>query len=346
MLDLSATSGTHDLNPSIEKLRKSTLNISYSSGITGTLSILMCHTFPSLSHLILKDCGLNYQDLGSLAYSEHKGRLPQLRHLDISANTKTVGKLSSLFEFNRSWNSLISFNVEGTSSKCFRYLGEKVASDCLRSLEKLSFSMNEKTLSYKGGQWRQLIHLKVSSKVCETHTILSVAKQLVDQGTFPSLSVLTLSSGKKDSDEDDNDTDTSAVLLAQALHSSPLGTYIYDVLDQITLRTQAFLGSFAAKVHAVSSPDSTYNEILDEMAAIEASLFAGWLRQDVPPSQREQIKEAYEQHLLAMAQDKVTSRRSDSEKRETYFKSMEHKRALMARNISLFMYSKEFVSGW
>ena len=79
---------------------------------------------------------------------------------------------------------MLSLNVEGTSSKCFQYLGEKVASGCLSSVEKLSFSMIEKTMNYKGGQWKRLTQLKVSSKVCEVHTILSVTMQLVELGTF------------------------------------------------------------------------------------------------------------------------------------------------------------------
>ena len=242
----------------LSKLTK--LDISHSSGITGTLSILLCHKFPFLSHLALNNCGLNSQDLSSLAYSEHKGRLPQFRHFDMAANPKIAGKLGSLFEFSCKWNSLLSLNVEGSSSTCFQYLGEKVASGCLSSLEKLSFSMNEKTLNYKGGQWKRLTHVKVSSKVCEVHSILSVAKQLVDQVAFPSLSVLKLSPGKSNSVEDDEkakELDSSSVRLAQALYISPLATYIYDIIDQIGLRTQAFMGSYAAKIHAASSPESS-----------------------------------------------------------------------------------------
>ena len=73
--------------------KKSKLNkieICHSPGITGNLSILLCHSFPSLNSLILSDCGLNSQDLCSLAQASLEGRLPQLRHLDISDNPDLV----------------------------------------------------------------------------------------------------------------------------------------------------------------------------------------------------------------------------------------------------------------
>ena len=50
---------------SVSKLNK--LDISHSSGISGNLSVLLRQSFPSLNSLILSDCGLNSQDLCSLA---------------------------------------------------------------------------------------------------------------------------------------------------------------------------------------------------------------------------------------------------------------------------------------
>ena len=78
-------SPTDHFSSGISKLHK--LYISYSSGITGHLSILLDHSFPSLNSLILSNCGLNSQDLCSLAQASVEGRLPQLKHLDISENT-------------------------------------------------------------------------------------------------------------------------------------------------------------------------------------------------------------------------------------------------------------------
>ena len=70
--------------PVLTRLHK--LDISHSSGVTGVLSILLCHSFPVLETLILSDCWLNSDDLRSLAQANKEGRLPKLKHLDISQN--------------------------------------------------------------------------------------------------------------------------------------------------------------------------------------------------------------------------------------------------------------------
>ena len=62
------------------------LDISESSGISGSLSILLCHSFPHLEVLMLSYCGLVVEDLRSLAKGSVKDRLPKLRYLDLSNN--------------------------------------------------------------------------------------------------------------------------------------------------------------------------------------------------------------------------------------------------------------------
>ena len=96
----------------LPKLHK--LDIYHSSGITGNLSVLLRRSFPSLNSLISSDCGLNSQDLCSLAQVNVEGRLPQLRHLDISHNIELVGHLRYLFERNCKWEGLHSLNIEST----------------------------------------------------------------------------------------------------------------------------------------------------------------------------------------------------------------------------------------
>ena len=61
--------------------RLDTLDISHSSDISGTLSILLCHKFPMLHTLVLSDCGLSSTDLRSLAEANRKGRLPKTQSL-------------------------------------------------------------------------------------------------------------------------------------------------------------------------------------------------------------------------------------------------------------------------
>ena len=83
-----------------------TLDISYSSGISGTLSILLCHTFLSLHTMILSDCGLNIDDIHSLAEANRKGRLPELKALDISKNDEALVHCDELFSCGEEWKRL------------------------------------------------------------------------------------------------------------------------------------------------------------------------------------------------------------------------------------------------
>ena len=61
------------------------LNIKGTS-VAARLQVLLTWTYPSLTTLILSDCGLKEQDLASLASASVEGKLPQLKHLDISWN--------------------------------------------------------------------------------------------------------------------------------------------------------------------------------------------------------------------------------------------------------------------
>ena len=88
------------------------LDISHGSGISGSLSILLCHSFPSLETLILSDCGLNSDDLSSLAQAGVEGRLPELKHLDLSDNEALIGKWRHLFSVRQRWSHLLSLNIK------------------------------------------------------------------------------------------------------------------------------------------------------------------------------------------------------------------------------------------
>ena len=54
--------------------------------VDGRLHILLLGTFPSMTTLVLTDCRLILQDLTSLAQASVQGKLPELKHLDISFN--------------------------------------------------------------------------------------------------------------------------------------------------------------------------------------------------------------------------------------------------------------------
>ena len=90
------------------------LDISHSSGISGALSILLCHSFPLLETLILSDCGLNSDDLSNLAQADVEGRLPELKHLDLSDNEAIRGQWRHFFSFRQRWSHLLSLNINQT----------------------------------------------------------------------------------------------------------------------------------------------------------------------------------------------------------------------------------------
>ena len=89
-------------------LKLSKLDVSHSSGITGNLSVILCHSLPSLNSLILSNCGLNSQDLCSMAQASVEGRVPELKHLDISENIKLPDQLEYLFSNAYTWQTLLA----------------------------------------------------------------------------------------------------------------------------------------------------------------------------------------------------------------------------------------------
>ena len=97
--------------PVLTQLHK--LDISHSSGVTGVLSILLCHSFPALETLILSDCRLNSDGLHSLAKAEIKGRLPKVRCLDISQNENIKIEHETFFCHGAKWEELNYLKIDG-----------------------------------------------------------------------------------------------------------------------------------------------------------------------------------------------------------------------------------------
>ena len=131
------------------------LNIRESLGITGNLSALLRHTFPSLNSLILRRCGLNSQDLCSLAQASVEGRIPQLRDLDISENRDIC--LDDMFQASCIWNQLLRLNITGiyrftkqniTGISFSEQLRKAMSSDVFNSLQEVSIS-DDQISSYK-----------------------------------------------------------------------------------------------------------------------------------------------------------------------------------------------------
>ena len=187
--ELQKTQGTV-----LMKLHK--LDISHSSGISGKLSILLCHKFPTLHALILSDCGLNSEDLHNLAKANGKGRLPKLIHLDISQNT-FGNDLKKLFEyrcqddieFKCQWESLLILNVNKNSVECFNDLSSRVKLGCLASLRELKILIDINRSYQNDAKWPSLedLHLRSESGRANDKILFSIVEKLVKGNSFPSL---------------------------------------------------------------------------------------------------------------------------------------------------------------
>ena len=117
----------------IEKLRHLDLS---NNCITSNLPHLVCHSFPALETLILRNCMFSYVDARSLAQANGGGKFPKLKHLDISQNGC---RLSDMFEFESRWDSLDTLAVGGHYTEWnteFETLVTKSQIGCLNRLEK------------------------------------------------------------------------------------------------------------------------------------------------------------------------------------------------------------------
>ena len=168
------------------------LDISHSSGITGNLSVLLCHSFPSLNSLVLSDCGLNSQGLCSLAQANVEGRLPQLIHLDISENRAC--ELAYLFHDNCKWETLFSLYIVDTGQTPQQLLvASKIASGCLQSLQQLRTAglTVENLLDKITIPLKHLQRLEVAVKcVQDTGKILQYISTVVDKNLLPALNTV------------------------------------------------------------------------------------------------------------------------------------------------------------
>ena len=136
---------------SIEQWTLQVLDISRCSGIEGNLSCLLIETFPCLCTLRLSSCCLNSQDLSSLSSASVDGRLPELKHLDVSRNLACAGHLESLFDWGCRWNDLRTLDISqsfirkesprrASLSEDIEVICRKVETGCLDSLEELGFT--------------------------------------------------------------------------------------------------------------------------------------------------------------------------------------------------------------
>ena len=179
--------------PGLTKLNK--LDIRDSSGISGTLSILLCHSFPALNILILSKCGLNCDDLRSLAKANIRGRLPQLTDLDISHNDQVIGQLECLFPNSCIWPKLCHLNIQQIEilnpESTMKISGFKLKPNQLPRLQELKCAVpdNQPVLPISCvGKWESLRVLTVDTMADnECFYLLCDLVKIVEQDCLPSL---------------------------------------------------------------------------------------------------------------------------------------------------------------
>ena len=182
----------------------SKLDISHSSGISGTLYTFLCHSFPSLEALILSDCGLNSDDLSSLAQASVEGRLPELKHLNLSDNKVTIGQWRHLFTHGQKWSHLLSLKIKQKLDRKFRedylHLVNQVRLGALKNIQHLTLCCdnNLSGQSYLNAAWPNVQSLDIHSPFKFNSTeLVEVFQQVVtsvEKSLLPKFHTLTVTS--------------------------------------------------------------------------------------------------------------------------------------------------------
>ena len=161
-------------------VRLTKLDLTWSRGLTGNLSVLFTpRIFPTLNTLILARCELNANDVQSLARANVEGKLPQLRHLDISENEDVI--ISDLFTHSQ-WNQLTVLETSDVNIL-------NTEPECLTSLEELILHTPEFKVIKVPSITRRWPRLKVIQ--VRKEDIVRCIADGVEQEMFPSLTTVT-----------------------------------------------------------------------------------------------------------------------------------------------------------
>ena len=120
------------------------LNLSNSNSITGRLSFLFIHGFPRLNTLKVKSCYLISKDLRALCQANLKGKLPQLRYLDIIRSWPHLQKLQ-LGLLGHQISEIVDAVKQGLfpALETFRYSGHAISASDLFKLYKANISVEK-----------------------------------------------------------------------------------------------------------------------------------------------------------------------------------------------------------
>ena len=339
----------------LTQLRK--LDISHSSGMSETLSILLCHSFPSLNTLILSDCGLNSLDLNSLAKGSAKGRLPELKHLDISQNDKLKGQVRYLFEYGCKWEKLLHLNVDGKLPTRYSQLFRSVRLGCLKSLEFLRFS-SEGDLSQCGGvTWPSLKSLHISSQTNSKGEIVSAVYSLVEQGGFPSLNTLCVNAQLLPEKRLTSTIESMDNCLHEALKSCIVESAAEDIMDDLYDGNiiDELLAEFEQKLSAIYRAETTltnterYDNVLSLVTSQKAVEFSTTMASEyyLTEPQREVITDSVQTFLASVAMNRIPNAHEKSVVTELQGLYFINTHRLADRNVKVLdCEGADFTTGW
>ena len=157
------------------------LCISFDDGIKGTLSSILRVIFPYLKTLIFRGCNLSSEDLHSLAQAYVEGKLPKLKHLDISHNNLESDEAVESFSHRSRWDQLLSLNIMKTRFSQDG-LHKRVASGCLSSLQELRISEYPHQPISISWPCLRILGIDPPSKM-----MLSNIADAIEEGRFPGL---------------------------------------------------------------------------------------------------------------------------------------------------------------
>ena len=177
------------LSDIVNSLKLQILDISHSSGITGSVCTLLEQHFPCLNTLVLSNCQLNLEDLPALAKADVEGRLPELYNLDISQNVEDV---DNLFSSGCKWENLVSLDIryDFGLGDSLNGLEAFVKLGCLCSLQNLRFYVDAAKKVFtelSGTKWPNLRTLEIVSTLRDIEYALKYAKDLIKTDCYPSL---------------------------------------------------------------------------------------------------------------------------------------------------------------
>ena len=168
------------LSKKLTSVQLTELDLTDSSGFTGSLSALFTHSFPRLDTLKLNDCNLNSNDLQSLARANVEGKLPQLRHLDISFNNDV--EISDLFTHSAQWNQLTILSTHDEQVL-------NIEPELLTSLQEVCLSWSSYQLRPVTRCWSGLRTIELDDEAA-----ITCIADGVERGMFPDLNTVKLQS--------------------------------------------------------------------------------------------------------------------------------------------------------